>query len=81
VNPSLEFFQTFAECAITFAGFAAVHGVLQGSASPRGTLRSFSTMLPGLSTFLLALLLLIFQGVMALMHSFWLAMKHDLEKP
>ena len=52
----MDFFLTFAECAITFAGFAAVHAVLQGSSSPRGTLRSFSTVLPGLTTFLLALL-------------------------
>ena len=30
----MDFFLTFAECAITFAGFAAVHAVLQGSSSP-----------------------------------------------
>ena len=52
----MDFFKTFAECAITFAGFAAVHAVLQGSSSPRGMLRSFSTVLPGMTTFFLALL-------------------------
>jgi hypothetical protein len=58
----MDFFETFAQCAITFAGFAAVHAALQGSQSARGVLRSFSTVLPGMTTFVLALLPLLLES-------------------
>ncbi len=52
----MEFFSTLAECSITFAGFAAVHALLQGSAGPRGIMRAWMTLSPGMMAFVLALL-------------------------
>lgn len=52
----MEYFETFAECSIAFAGFGAVHAILQGSTGPRGALRAWSTVIPGALSFVLSIL-------------------------
>lgn len=52
----MNFLEIFAECSITFAGFGALHAMLQGSTGQRGTLRAFSTVTPGVFGFMLAML-------------------------
>ena len=55
----LSFFEIFAECAITFAGFASVYAILEGSTGPRGRLRAWTTVLSGILAFALSLVPLI----------------------
>ena len=55
----MNFFEIFAECSITLAGFGAVHAVLRGSTSPRGVLRAWATVVYGALCFLLSALPLV----------------------
>ncbi len=55
----MGFFEILAECSITFAGFGAVHAMLMGSTGPRGAYRAWSTVLPGVTVFVLCLLVLL----------------------
>ena len=55
----MEFIKIFAECSITFAGFGALHAMLQDSKGPRGALRAWSTVLPGILAFSLCILVLL----------------------
>ena len=55
----MSFFQTLAECSIAFAGFAAIHAVLQGGTSGRALHRSFTIVLTGALAFGLSALVLL----------------------
>jgi len=55
----MSFFQTLAECSIAFAGFAAIHAVLQGGTSGRALHRSFTIVLTGALAFGLSVLVLL----------------------
>jgi len=55
----MSFFQTLAECSIAFAGFAAIHAVLNGGTSGRALHRSFTIVLTGALAFGLSVLVLL----------------------
>jgi len=52
----LTFFEIFAECSIAFAGFAALHGALRGSTTPRGVFRAWWVVATGAASFAVSLL-------------------------
>ncbi len=56
----MGFFEIFAECAIAFTGFGAIHAALRGSDSPRGVFRSWTVVLHGALAFILGILPLLF---------------------
>ena len=56
---SMDFIELFAECSITFAGFAALHSMMEGSKGPRGALRAWSTVFPGILVFCLCIFVLL----------------------
>jgi hypothetical protein len=55
----MEFIKLFAVCSIIFAGFGALHAMLEGSQGPRDALRAWSTVLPGILAFSLCILVLL----------------------
>jgi hypothetical protein len=55
----MSFFEILAECAVAFAGFGAIHAVLEGATSGRGYLRSFTIVMLGTLAFLLCVLPLV----------------------
>ena len=54
--PDLGFFEIFAECSISLAGFGAVHAALRGSIGPRGPFRAWAVVSTGALSFVLSIL-------------------------
>lgn len=52
----MYFFEIFAECSIAFAGFGAVHAVLQKATSPRRVLRAWTVVAQGALAFVLSII-------------------------
>ena len=76
------FCEIFAECAITFAGFASVHALLQGSSVFAALLMLLNLIgwpwPPGPLLYAAALLLTLNAGLLALLHSFRLPLAEHL---
>ena len=59
----MDFFQTLAECSVAFAGFGAIHAVLERSNAPRVLHRAFTIVLTGSMSFVLSVVVLLMDGL------------------